>query len=112
MSDRGWKKVERRMAKDMGVTRIPVTGERNGADFSTPMFCFQSKCRGMLPSWLFEWLDGICGTAKRDDKIGVLILKKPRMRDAEALVVLRWADWVQLHGAVREGEGDGTSIQG
>lgn len=99
MADRGWKAFERRMSRDMGTERIPVTGERHGSDASTPMFCFQFKCRRMLPTWLFTWLDGITSTARRADKIGVLVLKLPRMRDAEALVVLRWGDWVALHGS-------------
>lgn len=83
----------------MGVERQPITGERDGADNAThPMFCFQFKKRNMLPAWLFAWLDGICGTAKRSDKIGVLVLKLPRMKDTDALVVLKWGDWVALHG--------------
>lgn len=102
MSDPGWKKFERRCARDMGVQRIPVTGERHGADAVTPMFAFQFKCRSMLPSWIFGWLDGITGTAARNDKIGVLVMKTPRMRDTEALVVLRWADWLALHGDIKE----------
>jgi hypothetical protein len=102
MSDKGWKAFERRMSRDMRVERIPVTGERCGSDASTSMFCFQFKNRRMLPTWLFAWLDGITGTAKRDDKIGILVLKIPRMKDSEALVVLRWSDWVALHGTDQE----------
>jgi len=62
------------------------------------MFCVQVKLRRALPAWLFDWLGGICGTAKITNRVGILVLKTPRMRDAEALVVLRWADWVALHG--------------
>jgi hypothetical protein len=86
----------------MGVERIPVTGERDGSDASTSLFCFQFKNRRALPDWLFTWMSGICGTALRADKIGVLVLKVPRMKDADALVVLRWGDWVALHGQSKE----------
>lgn len=96
MADRSWKAFERRLCRDVGTTRIPVTGERHGADGRTNLFAFQFKLRRSLPAWIFAWLDGICGAA--GDKTGVLVLKRPRMKDADALVVLRWRDWVALHG--------------
>lgn len=103
MSDRGWKQFERRCCRDMGVERQAITGERDGADNAPhPLFCFQFKNRRMLPTWLFLWLDGICGTAKRANKVGVLVLKVPRMKDADALVILKWSDWVDLHGKAEQ----------
>lgn len=99
MADRGWKQFERRQCRDMGVERQPVTGERHGADNAPhPRFAFQFKLRRALPRWAWEWLAGIVATAARDGKIGVLVVKRPRQRDADALVLLRWADWVALHG--------------
>jgi hypothetical protein len=101
MSDRGWKQFERRASRDMGVERQPVTGERDGADNAPhPLFCFQFKLRRALPAWLFAWLKGIVATATKHQKVGVLLLKRPHMEDADALVVLRWGDWVDLHGPV------------
>jgi hypothetical protein len=87
------------MARDVGCEREPVTGEREGRDFgkATP-FAYQLKVRGMLPVWLFGWLDGICATALRHNQVGVLVLNRPRRRRSEALVIVRWADWVALHG--------------
>lgn len=96
------------MARDVGTERIPVTGERNGADFENAAFCFQLKVRSMLPSWLFEWLYGICDTAARKRKTGVLILKAPGMRDADAVVVLKWGDFVDLHGSIRGSDSGGA----
>lgn len=101
MSDKSWKAFERRMAKDAGTERIPVTGERNGADARNSLFCFQFKLRRSLPGWLWDWLGGIVASAERGGKVGVLVLKKPRQKDAEALVVLRWQDWIDLHGEIR-----------
>jgi hypothetical protein len=98
MADKSWKAFERRMARDVGTERIPVTGERAGADCATSLFCFQFKLRRSLPGWLWEWLAGIVGSAEASGKVGVLVLKKPRQEDADALVVLRWKDWVDLHG--------------
>lgn len=99
MGDRGWKAFERRQCRDMGVERQAVTGERHGADNAPhPLFCFQFKLRRMLPAWLWAWLAGIVATAQRDGKVGVLVVKRPRQRDNDAVVILRWADWVALHG--------------
>jgi hypothetical protein len=104
--DKGWKQFERRASRDMGVERQPVTGERHGADNAPhPLFAFQFKLRRMLPAWLFVWLDGIVATAARDRKVGVLVLKRPRLEDGDALVVLQWRDWVDLHGSARFGAG-------
>jgi hypothetical protein len=102
MADRGWKKFERRCCRDVGTQRIQVTGERHGADGQTSLFALQFKLRRALPAWLFCWLGGIVEAASRTGKVGVLVLKKPRMKDTEALVVLRWADWVDLHGRSTE----------
>lgn len=102
MSDHGWKKFERRMSRDMGVERQPVTGERHGADNAPhPLFCFQFKLRRAIPLFLFEWLRGIVGTAERSGKVGVLVLKTPRMRDEDAIAMVRWKDWIDLHGTAR-----------
>lgn len=98
MPDRGWKAFERRMSRDVGTQRIPVTGERCGADAATELFAFQFKLRKVLPVYLWEWLAGICGTATTQQKVGVLVVKRPRQKDTEALVILRWQDWCDLHG--------------
>lgn len=66
------------------------------------MFVFQIKMRKMLPAWCWEWLGGIVAVAEREAKIGVLVVKTPRMRDDDALVILRWSDWVALHGSDRQ----------
>lgn len=98
MSDKGWKASERAHAADVGTKRIPVTGERDGADFENAVFCFQLKTRKMLPTWLFDWLDGIVGNATPKRKIGVLVLRRPNQPRRKSLVVLRWDDWCDLHG--------------
>ena|SRR5215471_4144704 len=96
----GWKAYERRVAAALGGMRVPVTGiDRHGADVVTPLFDVQVKLRASLPQWLFAWLGGICNNAKRAEKIGLLVLKTPRMRDGDAIVVCRMRDFVDLHGA-------------
>lgn len=76
-----------------------MTGiDRHGADVVTPMFHCQLKLRRALPQWLFDWLGGIVADATPKGKVGILILRKPRQEDAEALVVMRYGDFRDLHG--------------
>jgi hypothetical protein len=103
MADTRWKAAERSHARDVGTERIPVDGRaKHSADFENGLFCYQLKHRSGFPAYLYDWLDGIRSWAKPTDKIGVLVLNKPRRPRSEALVLLRWADWVALHGAVGE----------
>lgn len=97
--DKGWKKFERRVSRDHGVERQAVTGERDGSDCQVhPLFCLQMKLRKAIPKSIREWSDSICRAAAKDDKIGVLIVKEPGLHDDNALVVLKYRDWVSLHG--------------
>jgi hypothetical protein len=96
MARSGWKKAERAVARDSGGQRIPVTGERAGADVISGRFHFQVKVRRALPVWLFDWLGGICDSAKRTQKTGVLVIRRPREPRRQALVIMRWDDWCAL----------------
>ncbi len=82
MPNATWKAFERRLARLLGTERIPVTGERAGADFETPLFAFQAKKRATVPGYLAEWLDGI--RAARPDKVGIVIMQLPRRPDCDA----------------------------
>jgi hypothetical protein len=98
MADKAWKANERRFARDMGCERIPVTGERHGADFVDGIAAYQLKVRRAIPGWLWTWLSGIQATGQRTGKAGVLVLKQPGQRDTDAIVILSWKDWQDLHG--------------
>jgi hypothetical protein len=95
MTRSGWKAVERRIAEAVGGKRIPVTGERDGADVVARRTCIQVKCRKAIPGWLWNWFAGICRVTP-PDKIPALVLKWPGMRDDDALVVMRFSDFVPL----------------
>lgn len=100
-----WKAAERRVAVDLGGARIPVTGiDRDGADVVTPLFHVQVKLRKALPTWLWAWLTGIRTTAKPAGKVGILILKKPRQKDCDGLVVMAYGDFVDYFGAIEPTE--------
>lgn len=101
MPDKGWKQFERRIARDHGCERIAVTGERHGADARNAMFSFQAKLRKAIPKCIREWSDQISATATKEGRIGVLIVKEPGKHDDNALVILRYRDWIDLHGAAK-----------
>ena len=100
MTEKSWKAFERRAAKALGTRRIPVTGERAGADVEDAMFAYQVKLGRAQPSYLRRWLAGIVGAGlcRRPAKIGVVVWKPKGSRDTGALVILRFSDWVDLHG--------------
>ena len=78
MADKSWKAFERRLAKRVGGRRIPVTGERDGADVVAPAFVYQCKLRRGLPSYLREWLRGIVAAGERSGgSTGVVVWKAP-----------------------------------
>src|SRR5262245_16859177 len=101
MADTAWKKAERAVGTALGGRRIPVTGiDREGEDVDTPLFCVQVKRRLMFPAWLDAWLSGICVRAKSHGKIGLLVLVTPGQRKANAMVVMRMADFTDLCGTL------------
>lgn len=97
MSDKAWKAFERRLARDVGVERIPVSGRwRAEADFVDDGAAYQAKLVRGMPAYVREWLDGIVGTARRTGRIGVVVWKEPGQLDADAVVFLRWSDYCRL----------------
>ena len=101
MSDKSWKAFERRLAHRVGGRRIPVTWERDGADvIADGAFCYQTKLRRGMPSYLRTWLQSIAAAGERSGTTGVVVWKAPRALDDEAVVVLRLKDWQALHGDV------------
>ena len=100
MSDTSWKAFERRVAKRVGGRRIPVTGERDGADVIGGPFVYQAKLRRGMPSYLRTWLQGITDAGERSGgATGVVVWKAPGGRDDDAVVLLRLKDWQDWHGA-------------
>jgi hypothetical protein len=71
------------------------------------MFEVQVKLRNGQPEYLKQWLADICRTAAARDRVGVVVWKTPGKGrpDDDALVVMRWQDFVDLHGTPQEGIG-------
>jgi len=101
MPDKRWKQIEREHARDIGVERIPVSGRQrdlHGCDFEDALCQFQVKHGYGQPTYLSDWLNGICGTAEQHGKIGVVVWRNNRQKKGDAVVMLKWDDWVALHG--------------
>ena len=96
MADKSWKRFERTVAQRVGGRRIPVIGERDGADVVAGPFVYQAKLRRGMPSYLREWLRGITAAGERSGTIGVVVWKAPNARDDDAVVVLRLKDWASV----------------
>ena len=97
--DKAWKAFERRIAKRVGGRRIPVTGERDGADVvGGGPFVYQAKLRKGVPAYLSSWIRGIVAAGARSGATGVVVWKAPGARDDDALVLLRLKDWQDWHG--------------
>lgn len=102
VSDKTWKKRERATAEVLGGKRIPVTGQdRHGADVVTELLHVQVKHGRNRPSYLREWLDGICGTASDAGKTGMVVWSIGHEKQADAIVLMRLSDFEALHGKVR-----------
>lgn len=102
-----WKKFERELARDMGVERNPCDGSRDQADFDTPMFRFQAKRRkDCLPKEVLDWLDRtqLAALAEGKGRIPVVVIQRRGENRGEAVVLLRWADWRDLHGLAGENQ--------
>jgi hypothetical protein len=111
MRSRSWKAAETRFARDVGTERKPCDGSRAGADFVDGIACYQLKIRKALPRYIWGWLAGIQASATASNKAGVLVIKRTRQNDAEALVVLSWKDWCDLHGTPKDGESDESLLR-
>jgi hypothetical protein len=99
MGDKSWKAFERRLARDVGTERIPAAGvfgsrQKNAPDFATERVAYQSKLGYAFPAYLREWLEGIVGAAP--GKVGAVVWKPKGGRDTDAVVILRWSDYLRL----------------
>ena len=70
------------------------------------MFEVQAKLRAGQPAYLKRWLREICASANKRERIGIVVWKEPGTAggrgssDDNALVVMRFKDFVDLHGEV------------
>ena len=92
------KRSSRRIAKRVGGRRIPVTGERDGADVIAGAFGLSSETPGAGCRPTCATATRITAAGERKNATGIVVWKAPRALDDDAVVILRLQDWQKLHG--------------
>lgn len=108
-----WKQFELRVAALVRGRRIAVTGQDRGdRDVDATylhgrLHCwFQLKKRKTLRATIVDWLDeirAVCAKQRGADGLGVLVVSCSRLKDDDALVVLRLSDWARLIERIEDG---------
>ena len=92
MSNPGWKKYERRIARDLGGRRVGVLGSE---DIEHPIYSIEAKLLKSLPKWLtglWKQTQGNCPAGK----IPFACVKEKNRNDDNAFVILRYIDFKNL----------------
>jgi hypothetical protein len=94
MSDKGWKKFERRIAGKLGGRRVRA-GERELEDIEHPILSVEAKLFKSVP----VCMEGPMEQAERNapkGKIPMVCMKKNGRLDDNALVFMRFKDFKRL----------------
>lgn len=107
MSEKSWKRTERRVAELLGGVRVPVSGRQRGAtpDVEHPTLSIEIKSRKSLPAWLIDALEQ-AQAASENGRVPVAILHQDRKQYADCLCVLRLEDFASL---LKEPPGEETN---
>lgn len=91
MSDKNWKRQERRVAKAFGTVRNSLSGKMSKAgtssDSLSSRFYIEAKYRKSIA--VIEWFMEILPKARKEKKIPILALKTPSHKDDFILVRLK-----------------------
>ena len=98
MTDKRWKRRERRVAEILGGNRSSVQGTRS-PDVTTPLYAVEVKDRVSLPAWITRGLATARGHAS-DKQVGILVLHAKGSRDD--LVVIGMSDFRDYFVSARE----------
>lgn len=93
MSERSWKRAERKVAELLGGVRVPVSGRQRGhtPDVEHPSLSIEVKSRKSLPAWLLDALEQ-AQAASRNGRLPVAVLHQEHRLYADSLCVLRLED--------------------
>ena len=90
MTEKSWKKSERRIAALLGGRRVPVSGRGRGdvPDIDHASLAIEVKSRKTMPRWLQDALEQAEASAK-DGQLPVAIFHQRGQRYEDSLVVMR-----------------------
>lgn len=102
ITDKAWKRFERRVASKVNGKRIPING-RKGLDISHPVLDIECKYRKTLPDWLFTkaWRQ-----ANEGNGIPTIVVGKHNSSDMFAIINLD--DLAKLIGENNEQDRNGS----
>lgn len=102
ITDKAWKRFERRVASKVNGKRIPING-RKGLDISHPVLDIECKYRKTLPDWLFTkaW-----SQANEGNGIPTIVVGKHNSSDMFAII--NFEDLVKLIGENNDEDRDGS----
>jgi Holliday junction resolvase len=93
MTEKCWKRAERRIAELLGGRRIPVSGRQRGdcPDVEHPTLSIECKSRKSLPNWIEDALVQ-AEASSRGGQVPVVVLHQHGQRYRDALAVMRLED--------------------
>jgi hypothetical protein len=94
VSEKAWKRSERRIAELLGGRRVPVSGRQRGdaPDVEHQSLSVEVKCRKSLPRWLEDAMKQAEASA-RDGQLPVAVLHEHGQRYRDSLVLMRLGDF-------------------
>lgn len=94
MSEKRWKKEERRVARLLGLKRNPKDGSAN-PDAENSWLIVENKDRSRPPLWIYQAL-GLARQKAGRTRLGVVTITSPS--DPRVLVVMDIRDFKDWHG--------------
>jgi hypothetical protein len=93
MTEKCWKRAERRIAELLGGRRVPVSGRMRGTapDVEHEFLSIEVKTRKSFPDWLEDAMQQAEASAK-DGQVAVVVLHQRGQRYRDGLVVMRLKD--------------------
>lgn len=93
MSEKAWKRSERRIAEILGGRRVPVSGRQRGdaPDIRHATLAVEVKSRKKLPAWIVDALDQAEASAGAG-QTPVAVLHEHGQRYTDSLVLVRLGD--------------------
>ena len=109
MSDRNWKKQERRVATLLNGDRSSKVG-KSSPDVTASWVIAEVKDRKSLPKWIKQGL-GKVRIYAGSSRLGILVLHETRSHDRIVLMSLKdFRDWFGGEGKCRKTEGSRSLV--
>lgn len=99
MSEKSWKRTERKIAELLGGERVPVNGRIRGSapDIEHATLSLEVKSRKSVPAWLTEALaQATASAAEGSDKLPVAVIHQQGKPHTDSLCVIRLEDLAEL----------------